>query len=111
MAGVQEEGGIMRKWFSVILTVMLLGLTACGASSTDTGSSDIVSNDTGVTTKSTDTAAEEVKQSENTDSKSLVVYFSRSGENWNVGTEQMSTGHLVPLYFPLSEFVNLYGKI
>ena len=29
----------------------------------------------------------------------------------SVGTEQMSTGHLVPLYFPLSEFVNLYGKI
>ena len=29
----------------------------------------------------------------------------------SVGTEQMSTGHLVPLYFTLSEFVNLYGKI
>ena len=28
-----------------------------------------------------------------------------------VGTEQRSTGPLVPLYFPLSEFVNLYGKI
>ena len=27
-----------------------------------------------------------------------------------VGTEQRSTGPLVPLYFPLSEFVNLYGK-
>ena len=24
----------------------------------------------------------------------------------SVGTEQMSTGHLVPLYFPLSEFVS-----
>ena len=29
----------------------------------------------------------------------------------SVGTEQMSTGHLVPLCFPLSEFVNPYGKI
>ena len=28
----------------------------------------------------------------------------------SVGTEQMSTGHLVPLYLPLSEFVNLYGR-
>ena len=29
----------------------------------------------------------------------------------SVGTEQMSTGHLVPLYFPLSEFVNTGGTI
>ena len=29
----------------------------------------------------------------------------------SVGTEQMSTGHLVPLYFPLSEFVNTDGTI
>ena len=28
-----------------------------------------------------------------------------------VGTEQMSTGHLVPLYLPLSEFVNTDGTI
>ena len=29
----------------------------------------------------------------------------------SVGTEQMSTGHLVPLYLPLSEFVNTDGMI
>ena len=29
----------------------------------------------------------------------------------SVGTEQMSTGHLVPLYLPLSEFVNTHGTI
>ena len=29
----------------------------------------------------------------------------------SVGTEQMSTGHLVPLYLPLSEFVNTGGTI
>ena len=29
----------------------------------------------------------------------------------SVGTEQMSTGHLVPLYLPLSEFVNAGGTI
>jgi len=29
----------------------------------------------------------------------------------SVGTEQMSTGHLVPLFFPLSEFVKTCGKI
>lgn len=98
----------MRKWFSVILAVMLWGLTACGASSTDTGSSDIVSNDTGVTTKSTDTAAEEVKQSENTDSKSLVVYFSRSGENWNVGTVEKGSTQLVAEYIAEKTGADIY---
>ena len=29
----------------------------------------------------------------------------------SVGTEQRSTGPLVPLYFPLSEFVNTGGTI
>ena len=29
----------------------------------------------------------------------------------SVGTEQMSTGPLVPLYLPLSEFVNIGGTI
>ena len=29
----------------------------------------------------------------------------------SVGTEQMSTGHLVPLYLPLSEFINTDGTI
>ncbi|RHP20102.1 hypothetical protein DWZ69_10340 [Eubacterium sp. AF34-35BH] len=29
----------------------------------------------------------------------------------SVGTEQRSTGLLVPLYFPLSEFVNTGGTI
>ena len=88
----------MRKWLSVILAVILLGLTACGASSTDTGSSDIGRNDTEATTKSTDTAAEEVNQSENTDIKSLIVYFSRSGENWNVGTVEKGSTQLVAEY-------------
>ena len=40
----------------------------------------------------------------------LLSYFSclRSAP---VDTEQMSTGHLVPLFFPLSEFVKTCGKI
>ena len=29
----------------------------------------------------------------------------------SVGTEQMSTGHLVPLFLPLSEFVNTHGTM
>lgn len=88
----------MRKWLSGILAVMLLGLTACGTASTDTGSSDIRSNDTEVMSKSVDTATEEVKTLDNADSKSLVVYFSRSGENWNVGTVEKGSTQLVAEY-------------
>ena len=36
----------------------------------------------------------------------LVYIISLVSAAASVGTEQMSTGHLVPLYFPLSEFVN-----
>ena len=89
---------MMRKWLSGILAVMLLGLTACGTASTDTGSSDIRSNDTEVMSKSVDTATEEVKTLDNADSKSLVVYFSRSGENWNVGTVEKGSTQLVAEY-------------
>lgn len=89
---------MMRKWLSGILAVMLLGLTACGTASTDTGSSDICSNDTEVMSKSVDTATEEVKTLDNADSKSLVVYFSRSGENWNVGTVEKGSTQLVAEY-------------
>ena len=34
-----------------------------------------------------------------------------TGRCETVGTEQMFTGHLVPLYLPLSEFVNTEGTI
>ena len=88
----------MKKAFGIAAFVLLLGLVVYGVGKLP---AETVSAEAATQTAAVESAAL-------SDGKTLVVYFSRSGENWNVGTVEKGSTQLAAEYIAAQLGADLY---
>ena len=76
----------MKKILTLLMIfVLMFSLTACGGNSKSQSETQSAQKETSANTETKATASDTESDAPSTDSKSLVVYFSRTGEQYNVG--------------------------
>lgn len=98
---------ISKQFFGVLLSlIMLFSLAACGTQSGNQDSNDSQPENSGVTepmpssknrsSESENAETDNISSDEaSTNSKILVAYFSRTGENYNVGVIEKGNTHII----------------
>ena len=88
----QGSRAMKIKWIKSIIAVsLMLPMTACSASNQSNGSA---ASSTAAASTSTPESTSSAASSSST-SKSVVAYFSRAGENYNVGTVDKGSTQIV----------------